>query len=102
MKAYKVWDSKAEEFYCDVVFAESAKIARFLASGSGCCECADYIDVRAKRLPEVDKLYKGKIHGYWYDMELRKVLVEQYGWTCIEPDYSECKQCRLCEGWEED
>lgn len=101
MKAYKVWDAKAEENYCDVIFAESENQAKTLAVGSGCCEWADYIDVRAKRLPKVDKLYKGKIYGDWYDMELRKVLVEQYGWTCIEPDYEECIRCQLCEGWEE-
>lgn len=99
MKAYKVWDEKAEENYCDVVFAESANKARQSAVGRGSCEWADYIDIRAKRLPLLDKLYKGKTYGDWYDMELRKVLVEQYGWTCIEPDRAECERCKLCEDW---
>lgn len=100
MKAYKVWSRYAD--YSHVVFAETAQKAR--AYAKDWIEDFDYdsyIDIRAKRLPKCDALYKGEAEGDWCDLDLRKVLVVEYGWYCAEPERDECEVCRLCETWED-
>lgn len=101
MKAYKVWDEKGDG--STIIYAETAKEARQYAySFSDAVEYAEYIDIRAKRMPLCDPLYNGKSReGDWYDMDLRKILVEEYGWYCLEPLPNECRECRLCDEWEE-
>lgn len=101
MKAYKIWTDDSE--YSAIVYAESANKARAYAKDwVDAVDGADYIDIRAKRMPKCDGLYNGKAEGDWCDMELRKVLVEEYGWYCIEPDIEDCLQCKLCDYYEDE
>lgn len=98
MKAYNIWTDYSEG--CLVVFAETRNKAKMRGLYCDTLAAESYIDVRAKRLPKADKCYKGSSVGDWYDMELRKILVEEYGWSCLVPN-EECKECRLCEDWQE-
>ena len=84
MKAYLAWDNAAYENYETIVFAENAKEAKKIAITCEVCENADYIQVRVKRLPEADKLYKGRVEIDWWDEETRLALAKELGWACLE------------------
>lgn len=102
-KAYMISADYAD--CSEVVWAESSGKTKRIALDS--CESMwdlRFIDLRAKRLPEVDLLYSGKAIADWYDMEIRIKLVSEYGWHCAEPDYRDCKVCpanSYCDTWEE-
>ena len=104
MKAYLAWDNAAYENYETIVFAENAKEAKKIAITCEVCENADYIQVRVKRLPEADKLYKGRGEIDWWDEETRLALAKELGWACLETS-SDCDTCtakEYCRNWEED
>ena len=102
MKAYTAWDDKAYEQYTTVVFAPNCREAKKIAFGTDVCEEARYIDVRVKRIPEMDEHYRGRKEADWDDPEDRKALCS-LGWRCLEPDYDECAKCpakECCGTWE--
>ena len=104
MKAYQVWDTMSVENCSTVVFAENGKEAKKIAITCEVCENADYIQVRVKRLPEADKLYKGRVEIDWWDEETRLALAKELGWACLETS-SDCDTCtakEYCRNWEED
>lgn len=90
IKAYKVWLEQGEG--STVVFASNRNEAKMIALGCDCCEDARYIDISAKRMKELDKLYKGKPEIDWYDPETRLMLVRDFSWSCLEPSW-ECDGC---------
>ena len=92
MKAYKAWDEYNYEGYSTVVFAENASKARNIAFHSETCEDARFIDIRVRRLPEMDKHYRGLNEIDWYCPADRRALVE-IGWYCLEPESWECEGC---------
>lgn len=103
LKAYRAWDNAAYENYETIVFAENAREAKKIALCCDACEDADYIQVRVKRLPEADKLYKGQVEIDWFDMETRTALVKELGWACLDTSY-ECDTCpakEYCRHWED-
>ena len=87
-----------------IVFAETPSQAKQIAWTCDCCENAEYIDIRVRRMPEADKLYKGAAEIDWYDAETRITLVQDFGWSCFEPSF-ECDTCpakKYCRWfWEE-
>lgn len=93
MKAYHVHDSTSYEDCSTIVFAEDATKAKLIAQSTDTCEDARYIDIRVRRLPEADKLYKDKSEIDWYDDETRIVLVRDFEWACFEPSW-ECDNCQ--------
>lgn len=104
MKAYIAWDSKAIEEYHTIVFAENSKEAKKIAFSCDVCENADYIQVRVKRLPGADKLYKGCSEIDWWDNETRLALVKDFSWACEDTSY-ECDTCvakKYCRHWEDE
>lgn len=104
MKAYKVYDSDSCENSSTIVFAENSQKARLVAMNTDCCEDAEYINIRAVRVPEADRLYAGKTEVDWYDMPTRIELVKNLGWACWEPSF-ECDTCAAkpyCRHFEED
>lgn len=104
MKAYLAWDNKSVENYETIVFAENVKEAKKIAFTSDICEYADYIQVRVKRLPAADRLYKGHSEIDWWDDETRLALVKDFSWRCEDTSY-ECETCvarKYCEHWEDD
>lgn len=102
MKAYQVWDCKSCENWSTVVFAESVSEAKVKARSTDDCEGAEYINIRVKRLPEMDDHYRGRDEIDWWDAEDRRALVA-LGWECAEPDVTDCPTCPardLCGYWE--
>lgn len=105
MKAYKAWDNAAFECYETIVFAENAQQAKKNAFSCELFETSEYIDVRVKRLPEADKLYKGQVEIDWWDNETRMVLVKELGWACLETSNEcdiFCPAKEYCRHWEEE
>lgn len=90
MKAYKAWVEHGEG--STIVFAETRNKAKVIALSCDCCEDARYIDIQVRRVPEADKLYKGKSEIDWYDPETRVALVRDFGWSCYDPSW-ECDDC---------
>ncbi len=102
MKAYQAWDAKIVENFSTVVFAETAQAAKRAAMSTACCEFAEYIDIRVRRLPEMDGHDRGRSEIDWYDPEDRKALVA-LGWACLETS-EECDTCLekgACSHWTE-
>ena len=63
-----------------------------------------FTEVRLKRCPEADELYRGRSEIDWYDTSVRLMLVKDFGWACEEPSF-ECDGCvakKYCEWWEEE
>ena len=101
MKAWIVRDEYDE--YSTVVFAETRNQARLEAQVTDCCGDMAYLDIHPRRFKEADSMYRGKREMDWYDPEDRKFLVG-YGWSCVEPDYSECPECPasdLCDKYKD-
>lgn len=102
LKAYKVWDNSAFENYETIVFAENSREAKKIAFTYDVCYNADYMQLRVKRQPEADKLYKGQPEIDWYDKETRLALVKELEWACEDTSY-ECDTCiakEYCRHWE--
>ena len=101
MKAYQAWDAGSFENVSTVVFADTAQAAKTVAWHSETCENAEYIDVRVRRLPQMDGHDRGRSEIDWNDPEDRKALVA-LGWACFETSW-ECDTCpekSACHHWE--
>lgn len=90
MKAYYVREKDGD--CATIVFAENATHAKTIAQRCDCCEDARYIDIRVRREPDADKLYKGLSEIDWYDEETRLQLVRDFGWSCFDTSF-ECDCC---------
>lgn len=90
LKAYYAGEKDGD--CATIVFAESATQAKIEAQSCDCCEDARYIDIRVRRLPKADGLYKGDREIDWYDSETRITLVRDFGWSCWETSW-ECDSC---------
>lgn len=104
MKAYIAWNNASVEAYSTIVFAENSREAKKIAFCCDVCDGADYIQVRVKRFPEADKLYKGECEVNWWDMETRLALVKDSLWCCADTSY-ECDTCaakKYCSHWEDE
>lgn len=103
MKAYEVYSDYSEGN--KIVFAETANKARAIAAHSDGFEDEEYKDIRAYRLPLLDGMenFEPK-DNYWLNEQIRKILVRDYGWQCIEPNvYDPCAECcakEYCGYWE--
>ena len=100
MKAYEAWNIENCDRGNTVVFAENSRQAKKIAFSSEICEDAEWTSVRVRRLPEMDKHYRGFPEVNWDNAQDRRALVN-LGWTCLEPLDSECKNCPagdLCRG----
>ena len=96
MKAYNVRDKNS--FYSTVVFAESSNKAKAIAMHTDACEAVPYTDIRTKRMPMLDKYYRGLDEMDWYDDADRIALVKDGKFHCFE--VSECPSCpakQYCE-----
>lgn len=102
MKAYTAHDAHGCGSGYTIVFAENAGRAKALATCSRSLEGADFIDIRVRREPKADKLYKGKPEINWWDDETRLVLVRDLGWQCEEASEActECVAREFCGEWE--
>ena len=106
MKAYIVNDEKSECDFSTVVFAETAGRARAIAIHTNACEDAEFTDISARRIPALDKYYRGQIEMDWCDAEDRIALVKEAGFHCsYEIDSPQCDDCparKWCDRYEEE
>ena len=104
MKAWKVYDEQSYEGGSTVVFAETRGKAKVLAQMTDSCEDAEYTDIRATRMPELDGYKDHECEMDWYDENDRIALVK-LGWSCLEPEDDVCMvaPCReFCVRWEDE
>lgn len=77
-----------------IVFADSRNEAKKQVLYSYGFEDVSYIDLIAKRCPKIDGMEKCEpTDNYWLNEDIRLILVREYSWTCIEPQYSDCDSC---------
>ena len=109
MKAYYVYYDPTEyDRWSVVVFAESAGQAKMEAMRSGYLgDDCEYIELRAKRVPKLDKSFRGHTVMEWdLDMQDRIDLYEADVYRC-DAEYTEewmCNECQLkdrCEEYKE-
>jgi len=103
LKAYRVEDLDADCGCSTVVFAESRTRAKVLAMSTDTCEDAEYVHIRATRIPELDGNYRGHNEMDWYNTDDRRALVK-LGWYCFEPDRDDCATCQVkedCENYQD-
>lgn len=103
MKAYYCFNNDSDEYETVVVFAESAGQAKVEAMRSeylGDPFDISYTSMRAKRMPKLDKSYRGHtVMEFDLDMKDRIELYEIAGYRC-DPDYITdyfCEECPLTD-----
>ena len=99
MKAYSVRDKNSS---CStVVFAESSNKAKAIAIRTDACEDSYYTDIRTKRIPALDKYYRGKKEMDWYDDDDRIAMVKDGNFYCLEISEREnCPAKEYCDCYE--
>lgn len=97
MKAYKVYDRIGYSCYSVVVFAESPGKAKVIALGTDEFPSSDwdFTDLSARRIPELDKYYRGNSEMDWYNDDDRIALITEAGYQCDEDSFDpeECEKC---------
>ena len=77
-----------------IVFANTRNEARKKAQFTQVCEDMPYIDIRAKRLKEIDGMENCEPRdNYWLNDDIRLILVKKYDWACVEPINEDCDKC---------
>lgn len=82
MKAYIVSDERSYEDYATIVFAETCGKAKAAALSTDACEDAEFTDIRALRVKELDRFYRGASEMDWYDEQDRIGMVRFGGMHC--------------------
>ena len=99
MKAYSVRDKNSD--YSTVVFAETSGKAKAIAIHTNACEDSYYTDIRTKRIPDLDKYYRGLDEMNWFDDADRIAMVKDGNFHCFAD--SECPNCpakEYCDRYE--
>ena len=108
MKAYEVSDKNGYADYALVVFAESRGKAIYSAIGTDEFPKYewDFTELRARRIPVLDKAYRGNWRMDWCNDADRLAFVRDAGYycndDCFDPD--DCEQCAgkdYCSRYEE-
>lgn len=93
MKAYDVWVDNSDKG-SGIVWANNRNEAKVKAQCTYSCEDERYIEIHARRLPKLDGMEDcNPKDNPWLDDNVRKILVEEYGWSCFEPNIEDCKVC---------
>lgn len=105
MKAYKISDLKGYADYLTVVFAETSGKAKAIAITTDAFNDYDFTEISARRVPELDKYYRGLDEMDWCEPTDRIALVKEVGWFCSDEtfDSEECPTCpakQWCERWQ--
>lgn len=108
MKAYEVSDRERYSELIVVVFAESRGKAVAAALGTYEFPYRDwsYTELRAIRMPEFDKCYRGNFRMDWDDPDDRLAMVRDVGYYCNEDAFypDDCAKCSgkdYCSRYEE-
>ena len=95
MKAYKISDLKGYCEYSTIVFAESRGNAKAIAITTDSFNDYDYTEISARRVPKLDKYYRGLDEMDWEDSGDRIAMVKEAGFSC-SPEYWEKEDCERC------
>lgn len=92
MKAWLVREK--DEFCATVVFAETISEAKSIALTTECCEDVDFINLEARRMPQMDKYYNaGKTEIDWNIPQDRIILCKEGGFFCEDTLIEDCLKC---------
>ena len=90
----KAWLVTDECSHYAVVFAKTRGQARSAALLTDACENADYTDIRATRIPVLDRFYRGETAMDWDNVEDRKAMARYGKFACsIEERTPPCGTC---------
>lgn len=108
VKAYQIIDREGYADYSCIVFAETRGKAISLALGTDEFPKHDwdFTQLKAYRIPALDKAYRGTWYMDWYNEEDRLALVKEAGYMCDEDSFDpdECERCcakEYCSRYEE-
>ena len=99
MKAYVVQD-KTECLFATVVFAETAGKARALAQSTDACEDVPFTDISVRRIPVLDRFYRGRSEMNWYNPDDRMAMVRYGDFECsreVDTTLEKCNECPATE-----
>lgn len=105
MKAYVISDLKGYADYLTVVFAETSGKAKAIAITTDAFNDYDFTEISARRVPKLDKYYRGLDEMDWFDDADRVALVRDAGYSCNpecleEEDCTRCPAKQWCERWQ--
>lgn len=93
IKAYEVQD-KNECLYATIVFAETRGKAIALAQHTDACEDAEFTRITARRVPQMDKYYRGRSEMDWLNAGDRIAMCKDAGFACSSEVWEpECEMC---------
>lgn len=95
MKAYKISDLKGYCEYSTIVFAETSGKAKAIAITTDAFNDYEFTEISARRVPKLDKYYRGLDEMDWFDDADRIALVRDGGYSC-DPEYWEEEDCEKC------
>ena len=100
IKAWFVRNEKSETDFATVVFAETRGKAHSLAMRTEACEDAEWVNIYVRRVPTLDKEYRGRWEMDWFNVEDRIALVRDANFVCTyEMDDADC-DCEDCPATE--
>lgn len=93
MKAWIICEKDVEA--CEVVFAATRGQAKSIALRTETFEYSDFIDLKVRRKPAIDKYYTdGKTRMDWGNQKDRLALVKECGFSCCDECFGEfCEDC---------
>lgn len=93
MKAWTVSDNNGE-YGTKIVFAETRGRAISLCLHDDTFDDCEFTDLYARRFKDYDQYYNGhEQEDFWNDDEHRVRLVKEYGWQCVDPIETYCREC---------
>ena len=95
MKAYIITDLKGYADYSTVVFAETSGKAKAIAIHTDSFEDYEFTEISARRVPKLDKYYRGLDEMDWLDDADRIAMVKECGFSC-DPECWEEEDCERC------
>ena len=95
MKAYIITDLQGYSDYSTVVFAETSGKAKAIAIYTDAFEDYEFTEISARRIPKLDKYYRGLDEMDWEDSGDRIAMVKEAGFSC-SPEYWEEEDCEKC------
>ena len=92
----KAWIASDKNCDCgsEIIFADTRGKAISKALGRDIFAYLEFTDIRIHRLKELDGMEdREPTDNPWLNDEIRLILVKEYDWACMEPEYSDCDSC---------
>lgn len=92
----KAWIASDKNCDCgsEIIFADTRGKAISEALSRDNFEDLEFTDIRVHRIKDLDGMEKAEpIDNPWLNDDIRLILVKEYDWACMEPEYSDCDSC---------